>query len=538
MKRIVCILLALLMVISAFSGCKWFSRKEDSKRQTKPEIDNPYLVFSLTDEMVDDFYALLEESEALAIAAEDLELTDQVSDELEDAYLALVDQYQIAYVLYCLDQKDEEAKTRYLDCVDLFTEADAAYNDMCKRVWLSETPFRDHLFEDWTEDEIERMLAYNDEIAQLEKRNSEITVEYRELATGWGPEMIPLYNEMVQNNNRIAEIYGYENYYVYAYDVVYERDYEMSEIEKMRRYAASYLIDAHAGAMDTFMELYENMDEDGSDFLSHYIYEDYDTLEENYVREYLNALPDSARENMESMFSEDRVVFTSYKNAYAGAFTTWIGEEPFCFFGPDYANSETVIHELGHYYGSGFAEAWAQPMDLAETQSQGNEWLFTHFMQTQLDADVYECLTAYKLLTDLGYIVCFIMVDEFEQQVYSHENAGNLTEDEYDAIMEEIAQQYGGIDYVTENMLDVQTYWRQVVLESPVYYISYAVSGITAINLFTMAQEDEDAAIASYIRLQEEPLEDAGFLANIRYAGINGPFDKSVYEKLCSRYEK
>lgn len=535
MKRIICILMILVMTV--LPGCK-FSLEEDPKRQIKPEIDNPYLVYSLTDDMVEDFYTLLEETEDYAIAAEDLELTDQVSDELEEAYLALVDQYQIAYVLYCLDQKDEEVKAQYLECVDLISEVDAAYNDMCKRVWLSETPFREHLFEDWNADEIERMLAYNEEIAQLEKRNTEITVEFRDLGSGWESDMIPLYNELVRNNNRIAQIYGYENYYVYAYDVVYERDYEMTEIEKMRRYAAEYLVEAHEGSMETFMELYDDLDEEESDFLSCYIYEDYDTLDKNYVSGYINSLPESARDNMNGMFAGERVVFTSYKDAYAGAFTTWIGEEPFCFFGPDYANSETVIHELGHYYGSSYVESWSQPMDLAETQSQGNEWLFTHYMQSRLPKAVYQCLAEYKLLSDFGYIICFIMVDEFEQQVYSHENAGNLTEDEYDAIMEQIAQQYGGIDYVTDNMLNVQTYWRQVVLESPVYYISYAVSGIAAINLFVMAQEDEAEAIDAYIRLQEEPQEDAGFLTNIRYAGIADPFERTVYEKLCDRYRK
>ena len=38
-----------------------------------------------------------------------------------------------------------------------------------------------------------------------------------ELAEG----IIPLYQKLIANNNRIGRIYGYDNYYTYGYDVVY-----------------------------------------------------------------------------------------------------------------------------------------------------------------------------------------------------------------------------------------------------------------------------------------------------------------------------
>ena len=75
-----------------------------------------------------------------------------------------------------------------------------------------------------------------------------------------------------------------------------------------------------------------------------------------------------------------------------------------------------------------------------------------------------------------------------------------------------------------------------MVLESPVYYVSYAVSGIAAINLYTMAQQDETAARESLRKLMEEPVEDEGFLVNIQNAGLSGPFDEEVYRQLMYRY--
>lgn len=546
MKKYLSIILITCMLITCFTGCVFrkipaeeMSADHISEIKHRDTIKQAELSYTLDQEMIDKFYSLLEEFEFLAVAGEDWDKTDECSNLLEDATNALMDQYSIAHILYCMDESNEAMKSQYLKSVDVITEAEAQYNEMCKRVWLSETPFRDVLFEDWTQKEIDLMLLYDSQIAALEKRNEELTVEFRDLDnTDKESGMIPLYNEMVRNNNRIAELYGYENYYEYAYDVIYHRDYEFDQIENLRQYVAAYLPEIYQKAYDAFYEKYYELNNDEQKFVARFTYKAYDAMDENYVCLYLADMPESARENMQSMFSDGRVVFASNARAYQGAYTTTINEMPFCYFGTDYDGSETLIHELGHYYGCLFTDMENQPMDLAETQSQGNEWLFIHFLKSQLSEGTYESIAEYKLYSDLGYIICFVMIDQFEQLVYTHENAGNLTVEEYDAIMGTVAEDYGGIDYVSEEILDVQRYWKMVVLESPVYYVSYAVSGLAAINLFTAAEADETIARQMYINLIEEPVVDAGFLANIQNAGLDGPFEETIYEQLQQRYAK
>jgi oligoendopeptidase F len=107
-----------------------------------------------------------------------------------------------------------------------------------------------------------------------------------------------------------------------------------------------------------------------------------------------------------------------------------------------------------------------------------------------------------------------------------------MTLEEYNAIMEEIAWEYGGISYINENIMDVQIYWKQVVLESPVYYLSYAVSSVVAMDLFSVAQTDEETAHSIYCKLIEEGDSQQGFLWNIQQAGFAGPFEETVYQKL------
>ncbi len=536
MKKLIALFLTLSMVLCLFTGCDKLMEFIIANREE--EIPSEKLPYEMNQQMVDDFYALLKETEVLCLETRDLAAAEEKIEALDDAYLGLVDQYQIAYINYCLDQSDEEQKQLYLDCVDITTEAETAYNDMCKQVYLTNTELRDELFADWTAEEIDLMLKRNEEIAKLEKRNTEITVEYRDLEEddSWEKSMVVLYNELVQNNNRIAQIYGYENYYEYAYKMVYQRDYEMEDILRMRQYVARYLPDAYQAALDGFMAVYDELNYQEHELLSDIMYEPYGDLQENYVQLYMQSAPEEAQAGMTDMFDSERVIFTDSTRAYEGAFTTWIGGKPYCYYGPGYSDSLTVVHELGHYYGCSFVEPWDQPMDLSETQSQGNEWLFTRFLKEQVPSGVYDAMVEYKLVSDMGNIICFSMIDEFEQQVYTSDRAGDMTVAEYDAIMEAVAENYGGIAYITKNIMDVQLYWKYVVLESPVYYISYAVSGVAAINLFTVAQEDMEKAFESYIRLIEEPQEDAGFLGNIQYAGLAGPFEETVYRELHERY--
>jgi hypothetical protein len=167
----------------------------------------------------------------MAIAGEDLDAIDAISDQLDEQFELLDAQNSIAMILYYADMNDEALTQQHLDAVDIRTAAADAYTQSVRRIYLSETPARDMLFEDWTEQDIAMLLMYDERVAELQKRNAEIEVDYR--ATAKDDEKIKLYIEFVQNNNEIAEIYGYDNYYTYSYDVVYERDYGAEEVKQL-----------------------------------------------------------------------------------------------------------------------------------------------------------------------------------------------------------------------------------------------------------------------------------------------------------------
>ena len=76
-----------------------------------------------------------------------------------------------------------------------------------------------------------------------------------------------------------------------------------------------------------------------------------------------------------------------------------------------------------------------------------------------------------------------------------------------------------------------------VVVEQPVYYISYAVSSIASIELYTVAKNDYGAAIDIYRDLIENVDLEDGFLGNITAAGLSSPFDEEFYQEVSELTE-
>lgn len=490
---------------------------------------NYELVYDLTQEHVDEFYRLLDECEALSLVGEDLDAIDASMTALDDSYAYLNEQCSIAMIFHYAATANKELEQQYLDCVEICTDANDAYLQMARRLYLSDTPAKDTLFEGWTQEDFDSLMAYDEQIAKLHQRNAEIEVEYR--AATDDAKKIKLYIEFIKNKNKIAKFYGYDDYYTYAYERVYDRDYGIEQLEQMRQYAKTELRNLYNIAYSNFYNSFNSkLTAKQQNEVRDFMYSDYNRLSKNYINVYLNVVPETLYDAIDDMMDHDSM-FVSNNDAMAGAFTTTIGDRSYCYFGPGYANSFTVIHEAGHYYASLYSDLGSIPLDLAEVHSQANEWLFLCAMKKNINADVRNALVDYKIYNDVAMALICLMVDEFEQRVYTT-NLKGFTAEDFDAIMADIAKEYFVNGDVNEQLADMNYYWRQVVVDQPVYYISYAVSSFASISLYTVANKNFDEGMAIYQKLCEEPVLDAGFLGNLQAVGLNSPFDEAFYVAL------
>ena len=541
--RVLALFLCVCILTLSSTSCVTFLRlselrEEYAEKNTEAPIyseegESP-LTFSLTKADADRYATLLEEFRALAMAGEDKAAIEAAEAALEELYYDISTQAQIAYLLYCCDMSDETASENYLFASEMSSKAYGDYTAACRALYESDSAIRDEFFQDWSEEEISEMQNYSEEITALTQENDRLLVEYRELSDENFINDAPAYFlKLVKNNTRVASLMGFDSYYEYAHERTYDRDYGSEELTAMRSYVKTYIAPYVDDLYLAFDSSYRGMSSFRQRKVYNFLYADYDSAG-NYVKTYLSSLPEDMRERMSGMLKRSGSVFAEGENAYQGAFTAFLydREKPFCYFGPEYQSTNTVVHEMGHYYAACFGSGYRTPMDLAEVQSQANEWLMLASLAGNTDQRVLEALQYYLVYDLYVTVVASMIVDEFEERVYRDGGKTYTTAESLDALMRDVCLAYGGIDFVEEYVTDIQYYWRIVAVESPVYYVSYATSGVVALEFYLNAQSDFAAAVEAYAALTERGDHTVAFCEAIGEAGLLGAFCEETYKRF------
>ena len=551
--RTLLLLLVLCLLVGSLSSCFTFSdwveplpeTESDSSEESSSQEDletgsglPSVLEYTLTRGYVVDFIDHLETCEELTLAGTDVEAIEAAWQEVEEQYYHIGTQLQIAYVLLCIDETNEEYSDAYLKASELQGGAYHAYMEVCRAIDQSDSPYRDEFFSDWTESDLENMRGYSESAAELDLRNDEILVEYRALDLNTQEEkMLQLYCEYVQNLNGIAAEQGYGNYYDYATDEVYDRGYGEAERTRFRTYVREVVPSLLFEAYQQVSLRINSLNYFQYSVVLDFIQKSYDEMGKDYVALYLDSFDGDTRAVMQSMFEEKHSFFTDSDTARAGAFTTELYEydSAFCYFGPGYQSIWTVVHEMGHFYAAENHGDSMDRLDLAETHSQGNEWLLMAFLEQEVSEAVYETILYYQLYESLCTILVSTIVDEFEEKVYERNADMALTD--FDAIMASVCKSYGGMEFLETYVVgDIQAYWKYVVIESPVYYLSYAVSGVAALSLYTAAEADYDEGQEIYCRLVEDAELSHSYPEILAEAGLASPFESTVYDSLANLF--
>ncbi len=493
----------------------------------------PYV---LTQEDYDSYLAVLATCEELTLVGTDTEAIEKAWEELDELYYYIATQSQIAYVQYCVNLNNSDYEESYLFSSELSTDSYSEYVKVCQKIYNSESPYKDEFFSDWTEDEIESMLATTDEMAECAKINDEILAEYYALSPlVFDEQTCLLFMEMVENNNRLADLHGYDNYIEYAYAEIYNRDYEPEKVEEMRELVKEYIIPMFDANYQTLWELYNKLSPTQQKQFDKILYGSYNQMDYSALEAYMESLVESSGTAMHSMFDDGNLIVVDSDKAREGAFTGYYYdyETPICYFGPGYQSIFTVAHELGHYYAFVDNGSVDLQMDFAELQSQGNEFMMLAFLENANQTRVWKTVAANQLYSTLISIVVCCMVDEFEQYVYTHEITDPTTE--LDKIMNDIVQSYANGRF--KSFVDMNQYWRAVVIESPVYYISYAVSGVMALDLYSVAKQDYTAATEQYRALVEDVTGEDTLQDFLQIAGLGSPFDEETYKRIATAIE-
>ena len=525
-----------------------FTRKANSMQ--KSEL---LAMYTLTQEEIDATLDLLDQMVAGAlpdpegdpnVAVMTMEEWDVLYQQFEDAFYHIAQQMTVATIIYYCNMTDEAATERHLNTQDMFYDVQDKYNQSLRELYLN-SPMKDELFEGWTEQEIQEMLEYDPTVMEVKKVIDDLEVQFDNLDDndyGFSDASVELYKQLIVERRKIAAFAGYDNYYDYAAKNVYGREYSAEDLAVFREYLVNYIVPEFEGIYDKF-NAWRDLSSKRQETFINFVNEAFDSKNssKNYLLLYLNSIEGSMGEYMRSVFTDKNCIFSNNTNSHPTAFCTYMyeDEKPFCLFGINGQSANTVVHEIGHYYAD-MANSDLRSYDLLETHSQGNEFLFIKFCEDEMNAAVYDCVRAYNLLNACYVMIVATLVDEFEQRVYalSDEEIMAMTGDDFDAIMADVCEPYGGVDWVTDNISDPYDYWRQVAISNPVYYISYAVSAAAAVEIFALAEEDIAAAHEAYKTLVEGVTEEDGFVIALGKAGLYTPFEEDAFKLIAKTLKK
>ncbi len=480
----------------------------------------------------------------------------EVYNQLYELIEYTISQRQLAEIAYYCDMDNSELEATYSYMLDYYTAVISKFYSLSRPFY--DSCYRDFYYYGMTEEEINAFLFDSDalsnpEYTALKERNNAIEVEFLALSDPSDGDDLPiLYAEFVENNNRMAQIMGYDNYLEYAYESVYGRDYTYQDTSQISAYVKTHLSSAFTDIYNKWNTMTGYTDEDLEKYYNQVDRPFFENLEGNtLVNDYIDVMEFTSNPDKNISFSDEFNKLMGdgnmFRGDYEGAFVTSIysANLPIAYFGQGYDNPFTIVHEFGHFmneiYSAEMSDWLSQSYDLLEMHSQGNEILYMCYLKDNADMSemAYALVETYSLVNMLYAVMAGMTIDTFEQAVYLNEYDGSVAEiimadgkityDEYDLLYTSICTDYG-----VEDVID--GYWRYgMTITSPCYYVSYSVSAISVLQLYEMSNtEGFDVAKDAYLRLftyiDENP--EMTMEEILEYAGMLSYGDEQLYINL------
>ncbi|MGN0106964.1 MAG: S-layer homology domain-containing protein [Hominilimicola sp.] len=346
-----------------------------------------------------------------------------------------------------------------------------------------------------------------------------------------------IYLKLINIRNKIAKEEGYDNYVDYAYEKIYDRDFTIEDALKFSEGVKNYIVPVASDILSV------------SSTAEH---ADYSTMTDEKIIDTLKPCFDDMSSELSAAF--DYVLaynmydwdYSTSKVQPGSAYTAYLSsyKTPYMFFSPDKEGQRwkfgTMIHEFGHFntmlhdpvHRSDFeSNSKTMSLDVAEVNSQGLELLMMHYYKDIFGShanteSLNTIATMMYTLTSCG------LLTEFENAAFTHPD---ITLDELSKTYIELSEKYG----LGSGDADSDNWWITVphIFESPLYYISYGTSLMSALDIWMQSQTDFDVACDKYFRLSA--LGDSiDFQKSLSDCDLENIFTEEYSQKLANTLKK
>lgn len=337
----------------------------------------------------------------------------------------------------------------------------------------------------WTEEELNNADISNREYQRIREQMD------RERYQSAGE----IYCQLVQVRTDIAHEAGYDNYAEYAYTMVYNRDYTIEDIRPVWEAVKEDIVPLDEQVMNGISSrglrgLHRDTRSSGEEIL--------DAIQPYMGRidPELGATFDFMRQHhLYDIEYSDSKLYMGYTVGLPSYGTAFIFNQPYGNF-QDYIDT---IHEFGHFnetFQCTQHDLWSDfNIDVGEIHSQGLTLLFTEYSE-ELFGQYGETFSRVILWNMLDTVADGCLYDEFQTTVYQNPD---MSLEEINQLYRQLAEQYG---YMYEEG-DEGYGWIDVShnFQNPLYYISYATSALSSLDLWLISLEDRDRAVDIYMEL-------------------------------------
>ena len=556
-------ILALLLALSLLSTTA-LARETDIFEAWPEQVDFSTLTYGEPDPAL--LYAAQAKLEAALTGGAETEEILELCGALDEAYDQFYTEYAVCSVAYYRDPTDQVTQD-YLAWSEALTEASNSYTQSVRAVLQSEygsalaaemgadletlldyyTPDsqeqlallaqeRELINDYWVASEADYTVTWGDRTWTQAELNGDDTLSADEagevqdlLNQAFNAAAAPILVEMTKVRNTYAVSKGYDNYAAYAYEKVYGRDYTLEEAQQLYTQVKAWAVQLY-NELITAMSWNSHLSSKQLDCLYNLTQEEVLDLVEPYMEEISSEYADLYQYmrachlvDIEPLDTKLDVGFTIDLPAYRSAMIFN------CPYG-NYYDVSTLVHEFGHYAESCLSAVPATGVmcyDVAEMNSQMLEVLYLQFADEMVGegGDAYRGRVLYSMLFS---VITGCLFDEFQNIIYTE---GDLTVEEINAMAGRLAEEYGvpviyGGDFADTWVVVNHTF------ESPMYYMSYATSALSSLELLLDARTDFEAAADAYLEMVN--LGDCiGYQEAVAQAGLTDFFQEGTVEALC-----
>lgn len=489
---------------------------------------------------------------------------------LSEAYMLFNDaqtQYNVAEIMYYNNVNDTTAKEESEYCAEEFAKLQVKLTEVYSAI--VEYNQSADLLPGWTDDDFARLKVqkklFDDEYIEISAEIAKLQTDYMEASANitvthqgnsytidglvemvqagrmdyslysslvsnyyqkLSEEVAPLYLKLVKLNNRIAEKAECESYQEYAYKYEYSRDYLPEDITKVYNYVKQYMPNYYKEAVESI-----NSEVLGTLYEKSYSINEYKTI----FNSYFATISSDMRDAFTFMQKYNLYSIGNKKGMQQAGFTTYLPsyEMPYIYlyFQGTIDDVSSFIHEFGHFYAfykNNFESD--SIIDVSEIHSQANELLF--LSSYDITPEQRANYTLSKLADMFTTIIDGCLMDEF--QAYVHKNIDSIENvNDLNNVFENIAKSYNY--QIFDLIIPYKYIWAAIPhnFVAPFYYISYAMSALPSIEIFSIAQENR----ADAIKIYRNVLDETGYrpyLTVLEANNLSTPFEEKTYQNLES----